>query len=78
NQRSVISIDNLSKEIAELILQTKHGVFLLQDNEYFFTSQFIKNYRKDVLGKRTYLTKIFNQIIRLLANNVDFINKVFG
>ncbi|MWX18439.1 NAD-dependent epimerase, partial [Francisella tularensis] len=47
-------------------------------NEYFCTSQFIKNYRKDVLGKRTYLTKIFNPIIRLLAKKVDFINKVFG
>ncbi|MDE4947152.1 NAD-dependent epimerase, partial [Francisella tularensis subsp. holarctica] len=78
NQRSVISIDNLSKEIAEIILQTKPGVFLLQDNEYFCTSQFIKNYRQDVLGKRTYLTKIFNQIERLLAKKVDFINKVFG
>ncbi|MBK2111610.1 NAD-dependent epimerase/dehydratase family protein [Francisella tularensis subsp. novicida FSC159] len=78
NQRSVISIDNLSKEIAEIILQTKHGVFLPQDNEYFCTSQFIKNYRKDVLGKRTYLTKIFNPIIRLLAKKVDFVNKVFG
>ncbi|MDE4963819.1 NAD-dependent epimerase, partial [Francisella tularensis subsp. holarctica] len=27
NQRSVISIDYLSKEIEEIILQTKHGVF---------------------------------------------------
>ncbi|APD50926.1 NAD-dependent epimerase/dehydratase family protein [Francisella hispaniensis] len=78
NQRSVISIDNLSKEIAEIILQTKHGVFLPQDSEYFNTSKFIRDYRKNVLAKSTYLTAIFNPIIRVLAKKVDFVNKVFG
>ncbi|APC91092.1 MULTISPECIES: NAD-dependent epimerase/dehydratase family protein [Francisella] len=78
NQRSVISIDNLSKEIAEIILQTKYGIFLPQDSEYFNTSKFIKDYRKNVLAKNTYLTVIFNPIIRVLAKKVDFVNKVFG
>ncbi|APC96427.1 NAD-dependent epimerase/dehydratase family protein [Francisella frigiditurris] len=78
NQRSVISIENLSKEIAEIIIQSKNGIFLPQDSEYFCTSKFIRDYRKNILSKNTYLTVLFNPIIRLIAKKVDFVNKVFG
>jgi len=78
NKRSVISIYNLSNEIGSIIESNQRGLFLPQDDEYFCTSQFIENYRKNVLGKKTYLTKAFNPIIRLLAKKVGFINKVFG
>ena len=77
NKRSVISIDNLSKNISEIILANKHGLFLPQDREYFCTSQFIRSYRSS-LGKKTYLTKVFNPVIKLVAKKVVFINKVFG
>ena len=49
-----------------------------QDDEYFCTSQFIKSYRCDVLGKKTYLTKVFNPIVRIMAKKIGFVNKVFG
>ena len=78
NKRSVISIEKLSSEIGRIIENNQKGLFLPQDDEYFCTSQFIKNYRKEVLGKKTYLTKVFNPLIKLLAKKVGFVNKVFG
>ena len=77
NKRSVISIVNLTKKISDIIEGNQNGLFLPQDDEYFCTSQFIKSYR-DSLGKKTYLTKVFNPLIRLMAKNVGFVNKVFG
>ena len=78
NQRSVLHIDKLSDELKNIILNENKGVFLPQDDEYFCTSQFIKRYRKEILGKRTYLTKIFNPVIKLMAKKIGFVNKVFG
>ena len=77
NNRSVISIDNLLRSIHEIIITEKQGLLLPQDDEQFCTSQFIKKHRYS-LGKRTYLTKVFNPILKILAYKVGVINKVFG
>jgi UDP-glucose 4-epimerase len=77
NKRSVISIDNLSKYIGDIIENHQQGLFLPQNDEYFCTSQFIKTYRES-LGKKTYLTKTFNPIIKNMAKKIGFVNKVFG
>lgn len=77
NQRSVLHIDNLSWELKNIIENQRDGIFFPQDKEYFCTSRFIKEYRKNI-GKNTYLTKAFNPFIKLLARKIGFINKVFG
>lgn len=78
NQRSVLHIDKLSKELKDIVENNGKGIFYPQDEEYFCTSQFIKKCRAEQLGKKTYLTKIFNSLIRLLAKKIGFVNKVFG
>ena len=78
NQRSVLHIDKLSQELRDIIATSQSGIFMPQDNSYFCASEFIKQYRAEQLGKQTYLTKIFNPIIRLMAKKIGFVNKVFG
>lgn len=78
NQRSVLHIDKLSLEFKQIVESGARGIFFPQDEEYFCTSQFIKKYRVEQLGKKTYLTKVFNPLIRLLAKKIGFVNKVFG
>ncbi|API86346.1 NAD-dependent epimerase/dehydratase family protein [Francisella uliginis] len=77
NQRSVLHIDKLSQELKSIVENGYDGVFMPQDDRYFCTSEFIKEYRKSI-GKKTYLTKAFNPFIKLLARKIGFINKVFG
>lgn len=77
NQRSVIHIDNLTSQLKDIISNNYAGTFLPQDDKYFCTSEFIKEYRHK-LGKKTYLTAIFNPLIKLLAIKIGFLNKVFG
>ncbi len=78
NKRSVLHIDKLSQELKTIVEKQQDGIFMPQDDEYFCTSQFIKSYRCDVLGKKTYLTKVFNPIVRIMAKKIGFVNKVFG
>ena len=78
NQRSVLHIDKLSQELKLITEGEKKGIFMPQDDEYFCTSQFIKSYRCDIFGKKTYLTSVFNPIIRLMAKKIGFVNKAFG
>ena len=78
NKRSVLHIDKLSQELKTIVEKQQDGMFMPQDDEYFCTSQFIKSYRCDVLGKKTYLISFFNPVIRLIAKRVGFVNKVFG
>ncbi|MBK2094461.1 NAD-dependent epimerase/dehydratase family protein [Francisella philomiragia] len=77
NQRSVINIDNLTSQLKDIISNNYAGTFLPQDDKYFCTSEFIKEYRHK-LGKKTYLTAVFNPLIKLLATKIGFLNKVFG
>lgn len=77
NQRSVIHIDNLVSQLKDILNNNYAGTFLPQDDKYFCTSEFIKEYRHK-LGKKTYLTVIFNPLIKLLATKIGFLNKVFG
>ena len=62
NQRSVIHIDNLTRELKDIINNNQDGIFLPQDAKYFCTSEF----------------KLFNPIISLIATKIGFLNKVFG
>ncbi|QIV94862.1 NAD-dependent epimerase/dehydratase family protein [Allofrancisella frigidaquae] len=78
NQRSVLHIDKLSKQLREIVENNESGIFMPQDEKYFCTSEFIKNYRQEILGKKTYLVGLFNPLVKLIAKRIGFINKVFG
>jgi len=78
NQRSVLHIDKLSNELKSIVTNQQSGIFIPQDNNYFCTSDFIKEYRAEQLDKKTYLTKLFNPVIILMAKKMCFVNKVFG
>lgn len=78
NQRSVLHIDKLSQKLKDIIVNQQRGKFIPQDDEFFCTSEFIEQYRVEQLGKKTYLTKVFNPVIRIMAKKIGFVNKVFG
>ncbi|MBK2027289.1 NAD-dependent epimerase/dehydratase family protein [Allofrancisella guangzhouensis] len=78
NQRSVLHVDKLSQQLKEIVENNENGIFMPQDDKYFCTSEFIKNYRQGMLGKKTYLVGLFNPLIKLIAKRIGFINKVFG
>lgn len=76
NQRSMIYIDNLLEFVRKAIDTNLSGLHFPQNKEYVTTSQLVKTIR-DVNGKNTLLTAIFNPIIKPLLNVSQF-NKLFG
>lgn len=76
NQRSMIYIDNLLEFVRKAIDTNLSGLHFPQNKEYVTTSQLVKTIR-DVNGKKTLLTAIFNSIIKPLSNVSQF-NKLFG
>lgn len=78
NKRSVLHIDKLCQELRGILENQLRGVILPQDDSYFCTSKFIKEYRLNKFGKKTYLTTLFNPLIRIVARKFGFINKIFG
>lgn len=76
NQRSMIYIDNLLEFVRKAIDTNLSGLHFPQNKEYVTTSQLVKTIR-DVNGKKTLLTAIFNPIIKPLSNVSQF-NKLFG
>lgn len=76
NQRSMIYIDNLLEFVRKAIDTNLSGLHFPQNKEYVTTSQLVKTIR-DVNGKKTLLTVIFNPIIKPLSNVSQF-NKLFG
>lgn len=51
NQRSVVYIGNLVSQLKDILNNNYEGTFLPQDDKYFCTSEFIKEYRHK-LGKK--------------------------
>lgn len=75
NQRSMLYIDNLNKFVRLLINNCDHGLFFPQNSEYMCTTKMVKLISK-VNGKKMWLTKFFNPLLRVLNNGTT--NKVFG
>ncbi|MPW26980.1 NAD-dependent epimerase/dehydratase family protein [Alkalibaculum sp. M08DMB] len=75
NKRSMIYIDNLSEFVKLLIDGCSSGLFFPQNSEYVKTSEMVRLIAKSY-GQKIYMTKKFNQIIRLMKSGT--INKVFG
>ena len=77
NKRSKIHVDKLNYYLLDIILHAKEGLFYPQDKEYGDTCAQIMDIRKR-MGKKTYLTVIFNGFISYLKKRVRIINKMFG
>lgn len=77
NERSMIYIKNLC-EFLRLIIENKiAGVFYPQNKEYVSTVEIIEIAAK-VRGKKIYLIKIFNPVLKLISPRLKYINKIFG
>lgn len=72
NIRSMIFINNLTELISLIIKNQSNGFFFPQNKEYVVTSNLVK-----VISKDTYLTKLFNPLIKLTIN-FRITKKIFG
>lgn len=75
NQRSMIRIDRLCEAVKQVIDHQRNGIFFPQDPDYICTSDMVLALAQKA-GKKIYLTKAFNPIIRSLK--LPVIQKVFG
>ena len=77
NKQSMLYIDNLC-ELVRLIVDNKQGgIYYPQQEVYIETSKLVKDLSV-AFGKKIYLTKVFNPIIRLFSPYFGFIHKAFG
>lgn len=76
NERSMLHIDNLCEFIKVMIDNEESGLFFPQNKEYVKTSELVKMIA-EVNGKKIMITKVFNQIIKLIFGT-GIVNKVFG
>lgn len=77
NERSMLHIDILCSYVKQLFDEQCSGVYFPQNPEYVCTSRMVQEIaRKN--GKRIYMTKLFNPILRLLSGKWGLVDKVFG
>lgn len=77
NERSSISIDNLSEGIKQVIEHGLAGVIILQDSAYRCTSEIIRNEMENE-GVKVNFTSAFNPAVKALIGKVDAVTKAFG
>jgi UDP-glucose 4-epimerase len=79
NKRSMLFIDNLSIFIKYIIdyKQNDLVVYWPQNDSYSSTSNLVEAIRK-INNKKTIKFKVFNPIISILKNKIQFLNKMFS
>lgn len=77
NKRSMISIENLRHCITLLIQKESQGIICPRDQYPVKTTDLFVNLRKEI-GKKTWTTKIFNELVMIVKRKVGSINKLFG
>lgn len=77
NRRSHIHVNRLCNVIIDIILNKKYGYFFPQDESYADTCEIIVNIRKE-MGKKTYLTSLFNKLIDIFKKKFTIFRKIFG
>jgi UDP-glucose 4-epimerase len=77
NKRSMLYIDNLSEFIRHIIDDHADGLFFPQNSEYVKTSDMVKLIA-EAHGKKIAMSSLFNPLLKLFANNIGTVNKVFG
>ena len=77
NKRSMIAIEGLCRELGGIVEKMEGGYFHPQDAEYINTAEMVQKIRAE-MGKKTYLTRGFNWILKPLSKKVGIFRKVFG
>ena len=77
NQRSMISIENLTEYVRKVIDSVLEGTYMPQNAEYVCTSDMVAQIALEQ-GKRIRLTKVFNPLVWLLAKVSLKGRKAFG
>jgi len=77
NRRSMIYIENLCAFLCALIDGSSEGVFLPQNEEYVNTAELIRLIAA-ADKKRIVTTKLFNPLIKPLADCISVFQKLFG
>lgn len=77
NQRSMLHKDNLCEFVRLMIENSESGVFFPQNSEYVKTSDFVQQIAA-IHGKKIYLTRCFNPILKLMGRFTGIVNKAFG
>jgi len=77
NERSMLHIDNLCEFVKAMIDFEESGLFFPQNREYVKTSELVRLIG-EMHGKKIWMTKMFNPVIRLLSGKVKLVDKVFG
>ncbi|WP_010251215.1 NAD-dependent epimerase/dehydratase family protein [Acetivibrio cellulolyticus] len=77
NRRSMLHIDNLCQFVKVMIDYEESGLFFPQNKEYVKTGEMVRLIA-EVQGKKIWMTRIFNGLIRIVGLKVKLINKVFG
>lgn len=77
NEQSMIYADNLCELLRLIIENQAGGIYFPQEPEYIHTSKLVKDISK-VSGKKMWVTKIFNPILRLVSGKIRFVRKAFG
>ena len=77
NKRSMIHINTLSEFLHMLIEEEGRGYYHPQDTEYVDTCELVVKLRNG-MGKKTWVTRVFNSPIRFIAKHVGSVNKMIG
>ncbi|WP_206460031.1 NAD-dependent epimerase/dehydratase family protein [Anaerovorax sp. IOR16] len=77
NQRSMISIDNLCKELKEIINERKSGIFHPQDPEYVCTLDLAKKIALEA-GVTLHVSKLLSIAVLLSTPFIRTVHKVWG
>lgn len=77
NERSMIYVKNLDEFVKKCIDENVNGVFYPQNKDYVSTSELYYLLR-EVKGKKTWKTKLFNPLIKILGNKIGVLRKLFG
>ncbi len=77
NQRSMLFVGNLCVYVKQAIDNIMCGILFPQNKEYVCTSDMAHKIA-EVHGRKIYLTKVFNPLLRLFSGKVGVIDKVFG
>ena len=77
NRRSVINVLSLAELIRLIIIKNHFGIFYPQDNDYFSTLKFIKDFRTKI-HKKTLFIPFLSVLLRILSLFLKPINKIYG
>lgn len=77
NQRSMLSIENLTKFVKDLVDNCSDGLFFPQDEEYICTCRMVQKLGK-AMGRKIVLLKILNPAVSALVHFTGIGKKAFG